>query len=164
MRPARVVVERAADMHFVGQTHLIRVPLPQGPVSIEALQARFEAAYHERFRVRLPEIHAAVASLRTAVIGERAPVDLSGLLPEADRAGTPEEALIDRRRAVFGGAALLTPVYDRTRLPRGAVVDGPAILRQSDTTVLVEPGDRAECGAEGVLLVALGAARAAAAA
>lgn len=158
------MVERAADMHFVGQTHLIRVPLPEGPVSLEVFQARFEAAYHERFRVRLPEIHAAVASLRTTVLGERASVDLSGLLTEADRAATPEEALTGRRRAVFGGADLLTPVYDRARLPSGAVVDGPAILCQSDTTVLVEPGDRAECGAEGVLLVALGAARGAAAA
>ncbi|MEO1599332.1 MAG: hypothetical protein AAFU49_02485, partial [Pseudomonadota bacterium] len=38
------------------------------------------------------------------------------------------------------GAWVETPVYARDRLPLDAVIDGPAVLQQMDTTVLVEPG------------------------
>jgi N-methylhydantoinase A len=33
-----------------------------------------------------------------------------------------------------------TDLYDRLTLPVGTVIDGPAILTQPDTTILVEPG------------------------
>ena len=39
-----------------GQTHLLRVALPDGTPSRAELQRRFEAAYHHRFRVTLPTI------------------------------------------------------------------------------------------------------------
>ncbi len=48
-----VRVARFADMQFVGQTHLLRVPLGTDLPSREDLQARFERAYHDRFHVAL---------------------------------------------------------------------------------------------------------------
>ena len=33
-----------------------------------------------------------------------------------------------------------TAIYNRLDLPVGAVIHGPAILEQPDTTVLIEPG------------------------
>ena len=33
-----------------------------------------------------------------------------------------------------------TAIYERTRLPRGARLDGPAIVEQSDTTTVIPPG------------------------
>ena len=41
-------------MQFVGQTHLLRVPLPSATPSRDDLQRLFEAAYHARFQVDLP--------------------------------------------------------------------------------------------------------------
>ncbi|MCX7351576.1 MAG: hydantoinase/oxoprolinase family protein, partial [Alphaproteobacteria bacterium] len=52
------VVLHGADMQFRGQTHLIRVALPNRDVSRATLQALFEAAYFQRFQVELPEIRA----------------------------------------------------------------------------------------------------------
>ena len=37
----------SADMQFVGQTHLLRVPLPSATPSLADLQSRFERAYHD---------------------------------------------------------------------------------------------------------------------
>jgi N-methylhydantoinase A len=37
-----------------------------------------------------------------------------------------------------------TPVYDRARLAAGAQVEGPAIIEQLDSTVVVPPGVVAE--------------------
>ena len=59
-------------MQFVGQTHLLRVPLPDGHARPRATcSAVFEAAYHARFRVELPEIRASLVNLNVSVIGER---------------------------------------------------------------------------------------------
>ena len=33
-----------------------------------------------------------------------------------------------------------TPIYDRARLEGGASIGGPAVIEQTDTTVLVPPG------------------------
>jgi N-methylhydantoinase A len=46
-----VRVERSADMQFIGQTHVLRVPLLDARPTREALHAAFEAAYFARFRV-----------------------------------------------------------------------------------------------------------------
>ena len=45
-------------MQFVGQTHQLRVPLPDGRPARETMQAAFERAYRARFHVDLPEIRA----------------------------------------------------------------------------------------------------------
>ena len=39
---------------------------------------------------------------------------------------------------------IMTPIYDRDDLHAGAIVEGPAIIEQLDSTVLVPPGLKAE--------------------
>jgi N-methylhydantoinase A len=36
-----------------------------------------------------------------------------------------------------------TPIYNRSELPAGSSIDGPAIVEQMDTTVLIPPNARA---------------------
>jgi N-methylhydantoinase A len=151
--PAGVVVERSADMKFTGQTHLIQVPLPEGPIDLAVLEARFAEAYFARFKVRLPEIRATIFTVTTSVIGLRPPVDLTALLPADARGADPAEAVLGRRKVRFAGQMHDTPIYDRARLPGTAVLTGPAILRQLDTTTLLEPGDTATTDAAGNLII-----------
>ena len=142
----------AADMQFVGQTHILRVPLASGTPSQSDLQAGFEDAYHARFHVELPEIRANLVNLVTAVTGRRPEVDLSRLIDPARR----ETWLVDAQtgsRPVWFDSWTDTPVYDRERLPLDAVIIGPAVLEQMDTTTLLHPGDRASQDADGNLIV-----------
>ncbi len=44
-----------------------------------------------------------------------------------------------RREVWFEGSAHDTPVYDRTTLPAGFCLTGPAVVEQVDSTVLVRP-------------------------
>jgi len=63
-------------------------------------------------------------------------------LPQApDRDPSPEVALKGRRPAFFAerGGFVETPVYDRYRLPAGAVLAGPAIVEERDSTAVVAP-------------------------
>ena len=143
----------SADMQFVGQTHLLRVSLSSATPTRAELQAAFEATYMERFRLRLDTIRAKLVNLNTSVIGARYPVDLSILIGIGEDPGP-----ISRRQVVFDGVAQDTPVYRREALPRETVLDGPAILEQMDTTILLPPGDRVTRDADGNLIVHVGGA------
>ncbi|MDX3926157.1 MAG: hydantoinase/oxoprolinase family protein [Shinella sp.] len=156
VRPVEVHVEHSADMQFVGQTHLIRVALPDGDVGLDDLQARFEVAYYDRFRVRLPEVRANIVSLNTSVIGIRREIALDDLIPRGGRAGTLEEALLETRPVRFDGHWHDTPVYARERLPLDARIAGPAILEQLDATTVVNPGDVATGDPQGNIVIAIG--------
>jgi len=156
VRPRLIRAIHSADMQFVGQTHILNVPLPGAEITREQLQALFESAYFARFGVELPEIRAQLVNLNTSVIGEREPVDLSRLIDPAGRAAKLGEALKERRPVWFEGGWLETPVYDRQRLPLDADFEGPAILEQMDATTVLEPGDRATGDADGNVVIEVG--------
>lgn len=148
--------EVSAEMQFLGQTHLLRVALPHARPRREELQALFEAAYHARFRVELPTIRANLVNLNTAVLGLRPEVDLSRLIDPLGRAETVSAAQTGARAVWFGAGFVETPVYWRDLLPLSAVIAGPAVIEQMDTTVLVEPGCTVTQDADGNLILEVG--------
>jgi len=136
-----VSIAHEADMQFVGQTHVLTVPIPRTDFAREDLTRAFERAYWERFEVELREMRAQVVSLRTAVIGRRRPVSLDGLIAlEAPPGGGVRPAAW--RPVWFDGAWHDTPIYRREQLGVGAEFGGPAIVEQLDSTTVIEPGDR----------------------
>ncbi|OHV58498.1 hydantoinase [Mesorhizobium sp. LCM 4577] len=158
VKPDAIRVTHSADMQFVGQTHIINVPLPSSSVSRETLQLLFEKAYFARFKVELPEIRANLVNLNTSVTGVRPQIDLSRLIDPAGRAATLEEARREIRPVWYSGAWHDTPVYAREKLPLDATIEGPAILEQMDATTVLEPGDRARSDADGNIIIDIGEA------
>lgn len=156
VRPEEIRISHSADMQFVGQTHIINVPLPSADVDRATVQTLFERAYFARFRVELPEIRANLVNLNTSVIGVRPSVDLGRLIDPSGRVGNLEAALVEIRPVWFEGDWRETPVYARERLPLDAVIDGPAILEQMDATTVLEPGDRARSDADGNIIIEVG--------
>ncbi|MDX8533385.1 hydantoinase/oxoprolinase family protein [Mesorhizobium sp. VK25A] len=156
VKPDAIRVTHSADMQFVGQTHIINVPLPSSSVSRETLQLLFEKAYFARFKVQLPEIRANLVNLNTSVIGVRPQIDLSKLIDPAGRAAKLEEAQREVRPVWYGGRWHDTPVYAREKLPLDAIIEGPAILEQMDATTVLEPGDRARSDADGNIIIDIG--------
>ncbi|MER9661750.1 hydantoinase/oxoprolinase family protein [Mesorhizobium sp. M0019] len=158
VKPEMIRVTHSADMQFVGQTHIINVPLPSSAVTREGLQQLFEKAYFARFKVQLPEIRANLVNLNTSVTGVRPAIDLSRLIDPAGRAKTLEEARREIRPVWYGGRWYDTPVYSREKLPLDATIEGPAILEQMDATTVLEPGDRARSDADGNIIIDIGEA------
>lgn len=149
-------VTHSVDMQFVGQSHVVRVPVENALPSRETLRRAFEAVYWNRFKVELPEIRARIVTANTSVIGVCAPVDLSRLIDPAGRAASAVPQ--SHRAVIFDGTAHRTPVYQRGRLPADVALDGPAILEQLDTTILIPPGDRVTGGVDGNLTIHIGGA------
>ncbi len=145
-----VRAEYSADMQFVGQTHLLRVALPSARPGREDLQRLFETAYHARFRVELPTIRANLVNLNCSVIGERPALDLSRLI---DPSGRRERAEPASRRKVWFAGWHDTPVFWRDHLPAKIDLEGPAIIEQMDTTIVIDPGARVTQDPDGNLIV-----------
>ncbi len=146
----------SVDMQFIGQTHLLRVPLERPDVTPDELQALFEAAYFARFRVELDNIRANLVNANCSVIGVRADLDLGALIDPAGRKATLDAARTGTRPVYFDGAWHDTPVYWRDHLPLEVTLSGPAVMQQMDTTILVEPGDTARGDAGGNILIEIG--------
>lgn len=142
--------EYSADMQFVGQTHLLRVPLPSATPGRDEMQRLFEAAYHARFRVDLPSIKANLVNLNVSVIGMRPEFDLSALIDPILRKDRAEPMA---SRPVWFGGWVETPVYWRDHLPLDLHLTGPAIIEQMDTTTIVEPGCVVTSDTDGNLIV-----------
>ena len=141
-----------ADMQFLGQSHILTVPIPGSAVTREELRALFGKAYWERFAVELPEIRPVLVNLHTAAIGRRPRTDI------ATPAGSGAPRPAATRRVWFAEDWRDTPIFRRTEFGPGAVIDGPAVIEQMDTTIVIEPGCKAEADETGNLLVSVGGA------
>ncbi len=146
----------SVDMQFSGQTHLLRVPLPDGRPEKQLLRQWFEEIYFARFKVELPEIRANLVNINTSVIGVRSGIDLAALVASCCGNTTLEGALSDQRPVRFGDRVIETPVYRRDQLPDEFIITGPAVVEQMDTTVLIEPGDNATGDEDGNILITIG--------
>jgi N-methylhydantoinase A len=153
----RIDVTYELDMHYVGQTHTIGVPLPvtfgDKTTGIDAgmIRQSFEASYQAQFSRKLPGIAVKIVTLRTAAIGRRPHFDLAALAPSPD--ASIDKAKLEDRNVWFDGAWHRTSIWSRLELPVGAVISGPAILEQGDATTVVEPGLVARVDALGNILI-----------
>ena len=139
----RIDIVFELDMHYVGQTHTVAVPLPvvveNGTTGIDEATIRkaFERAYQASFSRLLPGVPAKIVNLRTAAIGRRPHFDLAALAPEEGT--TVEGARVGSRPVWFDGAWHEAAIYNRLDLPVGAAIQGPAILEQPDATTVIDP-------------------------
>jgi len=126
------------DMSYIGQTHTVATTLPQMAqgVNRETVLAAFQQAYKAAFGSVLQGIGIRVLNLRVAAIGRRKKFDLALLAPP--QTGSLSAAQRTTRPVWLDGAWHEAVIYRRLELPLGAEVPGPAVLEQSDTTILIE--------------------------
>jgi N-methylhydantoinase A len=132
-----VAFQRTADLRYVGQFHEVEVDVPAGGLSDAAIDesvANFHAGHEELYAFAMPFQAVEFLTFRLRATTARAPVALRRL-ERGD--GDPERALKRRRSCRFGGSDLEVPVYDGERLRAGDTFDGPAIVEETTTTVVV---------------------------
>jgi N-methylhydantoinase A len=141
-----VSIKRTAEMRYVGQGHEVEVPVPPGRLgreSLETLTQNFEAAYRALYGRTAFGVAIEALNWRLVVSGPPHEMRMDGGGVRAARGGRPD-ALKRRRPAYFSEARefVETPVYDRYRLAPGAVVEGPAIVEERESTAVIGPGGR----------------------
>jgi N-methylhydantoinase A len=145
-----LLLERAADLRYAGQSHELTVPVEEPAAA--ALLGRFHALHQERYGYSDADSAVEVVTLRLRAVS---PVEGPRLepLPEGGPDATP--ARIGERSVWFsgGGGAVEAAVFDRERLLAGNVLDGPALVLQVDSTTVVPPGWRATVDTWGNLVL-----------
>jgi N-methylhydantoinase A len=144
------------DMHYLGQTHALAVPLEitadKGPaLSEDLIRQAFEAAYKASFSNLLPGIAVRIVSLRVSAVGRRPAFDFSMFAPAPT--SSISAARLGVRPVWFDGGWRDTAIFARLDLPAGAVIAGPAVLEQPDATTVIEPGLVGRIDALGNLIV-----------
>lgn len=137
-----------ADMAYLGQVHRLRVRIHPEWGSQE-LQKAFNDAYQHEFGSTLGDLPVLMVNVRASVRGIRQyRADVA-----ADPQPRPAPEAKDRRSVFFDGQWHETPVHQRQTLLPGMQFDGPAIVEQQDTTVVVEPMMHALVDARGNLQI-----------
>ena len=130
-------VRVSADVRYVGQSYEIAVPLPEPPVVDELLTsvvAEFHAAHEKLFGQSDHQAPVEIISLRARAVGR-----LPSTPPAPVSGGGPAEQKGERMIRVRGRVTS-AGLYDRASLSVGDILEGPAIVQQPDTTLLLCTG------------------------
>jgi len=141
VHPDAVRVEHFADVCYVGQSYYLEVPVVHGD-GVDALGRLYDDFRNQNERIygHSTDSPAQIVNLRSVY---RANAERS--FGEAKHAveQTMETAATRNILSPGSGDRVEAVVRDRLHLAPGDVVDGPAIIEQSDTTTLIEAGWRA---------------------
>ena len=150
-------VARSLSLRYAGQNYERDVPLPQGPLTEHVLEGAFAAfhdLHHETYGYSFPGEPIELIHANIVALGAASPPVAPRLSPG------PLPAPLARRPVTFAGVSLDTPVFRRDALPAGAVVPGPCVVEEVDSTTLVPPGHRLTVLEDGILRIAPPAAQA----
>ena len=149
-------VERFCEMRYLGQAHTLRVPLMPGDLKggeegIAALRERFEAGYGRAYAHVLHGAPLEITALRLAAIGETAKPTIPELAARTE--GETSQTGVRKIRLGIEAEEINFAVHDRGRLRAGACIEGPAIVEEWNSTIVVNPGQRVTVDAHGNLIV-----------
>ncbi len=154
--PADMLLHRIAECRYHGQGFELRAAVPAGEITadnvgeiIDSFHDQHETDYGYRFA------DDAVELVSVRVIAEAKSRHLAWPQAEEGSVESTEAVILYERDTTFDdGRTLSTPRYDRTKLRAGQVIDGPALLMQHDSTLLVPPGWNAAVTRHGNIYIA----------
>jgi len=150
---AGLALRRSLEIRFMHQSIRLRVAIPEGPVdaaTIEAAEARFRRDYFEQTSIN-PTDSCLILNCWIDAYSDVAKPPLVRPEPE----GSGKCARKGERQAYFPetGGFVATPVYDRELLGPDLMLQGPALLEEPESTIVLPPGYRLRLDTFGNLLI-----------
>ena len=153
MAESAMSFRRQADLRYLGQSHELTVVLGSGALDSTHLAAMLEEFHREHERAygfSAPEEEVELVNLRLSAVGQIAKPTMAALAPAEG------EATAKSTRPVYfaeNEGFVECPIYDRYALGAGAVIAGPAIVEEIDSTTTVHPGYRVQVDAFGHMVL-----------
>ena len=141
-----VVLRREIDVRYYGQVSGgLMLAVGTGALDDDEIRGLFRA-FHERhtedYGYTLPEDLAELEIVNARVAAEARAA--TGAEPTFGANGASDSAPRGQRRMFDENEGWVeAPIYERTTLPTGFEIPGPAIIEQLDSTTLLVPGSRA---------------------
>jgi N-methylhydantoinase A len=150
----RIVVERSLDIRYIGQLHSVTVPLDDvSPAGFALAVDAFHSEHLRQYRYSHPQNLVETSALRVAARGQREKPDLRAV----DHAESGRQPLPERTRDVHFGEHgwVSTIVVDRSSLDGRARLEGPCIVEELDSTIVLPPGTSAVVDGVGNVVITL---------
>ena len=142
------------ELHHPGQIWSIRVEVPGRAFDPVVARAEFEKEYQRLYGHVQNDGTIMVASLRLIARASTGAVSQPSVEP-----GPADLEPMDRRSVWFPEHGWIeTPVYDGLTVGAGSVLEGPALIEELTTTVVVPPGDTLSVDDTGNFMIRLGVA------
>ena len=135
-----MVLSHSADLRYVGQFNEVEVPAFEGgnvtAQNLQTLVDHFHTQHDALYGYNMRGAPVELINLRVTIRG----ITEKPVLEKLPAGGPdPSTAQTGKRKAYFGGEFIEVPVYDGLQLINGNLVQGPAIVVQPTTTILVTP-------------------------
>lgn len=139
MPPSEISFHRSVDARYRRQGYDINVPVPSGQLGdaeSRNIAKDFDAAYHAIYGQTPSDVALDVISWRLVASGPRPQLAIPTV---ADGDGSAASAKKGTRTIFLSDreAPGEVPVYDRYKLTKGAQFDGPAIVEERESTVVL---------------------------
>ena len=139
-----VTVQYSAMMRYVGQGYEVEVPIEEITVKngdVMAVANCFAESYQRRFG-RIENMPPETVTWRVVVSGPRPP--LIGAVRHSTGKAAKELVEVKHRPVWFGDQEgfVETPVYARTPLGCGTSIEGPAVIEEIESTLIIPPDFR----------------------
>ena len=135
---------RSAGMRYRGQSYEVAVPVAElnGDADLAALAKRFHEAHRRRYG-HMAELEAIeIVNFQVTAIGA-IPKPQFGAIAAPATSPLPEPH--ETRTAYFSPVdPIEVPVFRRSALAAGALIDGPAVIEEKTSTTVLYPDQRAE--------------------
>lgn len=125
--PQTMVLERYIDVRYIGQSYEIRVPACNACVA-------FHEAHNTLYGYADPSSPVEFVNFRVVGIGKQEKITLKKI------AQTENPPPVKEERPVYFTEFIQTPVYERKTLRYGDCLQGPAIIEEMESTLLIPPG------------------------
>lgn len=140
--PDAMVLERALEMRYVGQSYELTVDMREGK---EHTVKQFHDRHRDVYGYASEDEPTEIVTARLTARGMTPKHRLSAMPSEGER--PPRQALLENRDVFFAPQGWReTMVYARDALRPGNQITGPAIIEQYDATTVLPPGWRATVG------------------
>jgi N-methylhydantoinase A len=149
---SRIRLVREADIRYAGQSMEVRVTAPGGVVDasfLAGLIGAFNAAHLRTFGYNYAgKQKIELVNLCVSGFGVIERPQLPKLATGAGHVSPKSN-----RAVCFGTEFRNTPVFDRTSLPPGGRIDGPAVVEEFGSTTVVFPGQTLDVDPHGILVI-----------
>ncbi|WJS87310.1 hydantoinase/oxoprolinase family protein [Paracoccus sp. TOH] len=150
-RPENLSYSLALQLRYRGQEHSVATAL-DGDLGLEMIATRFHAAHKQAYSFDLPDTSIEITGINMTAEMESPVISA----PMINSAGLTLESARRESRPVFrcaGDGWAECVVFDRDRLPPGALVDGPALVEEPTSTTLILQGQMAHRNDRGLLII-----------
>ena len=148
----RIVIHRSIEARYLGQNHELELSFPGNEFNAQTIAdmwERFHAEHQARFGFSIPGETIETVNLKVVAVA----VSDKPKIRERPMRKNPLQAT-GQRKVRYADGWYEVPVYDRESFNQGDTITGPAVIEESASVTVLQPGQKLSVDRLGNLIIA----------